>query len=84
MHKVILKKKIDEFIETLPNSELIRSKLKELRFFKIIKLPPDIGRIKGKQKNRYRLRVGKVRFVFDVFGKMILIKAGDYRGKVYK
>jgi mRNA-degrading endonuclease RelE of RelBE toxin-antitoxin system len=87
MYNIDLKKKVNNFIESLQNSEEIFSKLKELKKFKTNeKIHLDIERYKGKNKNLFRLRVGEVRFIFEIFKKekIIYVKLADYRGKVYK
>lgn len=75
---------MNKFIDSLSNSERIREKLKRLIYFKSNqKLGLDIARFKGKQKDRYRVRIGEVRFIFQVISNKIFIDAGDYRGRVY-
>jgi len=61
--------------------------LKELKKFKTNeKLNIDIERYKGRNNNLFRLRIGEVRFIFEVFDKekIIYVKLADYGGKVYK
>ncbi len=87
MYNIDVKKKVSNFINTLQNSDEIYSKLKELKKFKTNeKIHLDIERYKDKNKNLFRLRIGEVRFIFEVFKeeKVIYIKLADYRGKVYK
>lgn len=87
MYNVDIKRKVYQFINTLPNSETIKEKIKKLKLFKTNKrLHLDIERLRGKYKNLYRLRIGEVRFIFEVHKteKLIFIKLADYRGSVYK
>lgn len=45
----------------------------------------DIAKLKG-EKNKYRIRKGKLRIVYEVMWeqKMILIHRVDFRGDIYK
>jgi len=43
----------------------------------------DIKKFKGWGKDVFRLRVGKIRVVYQVSGKQVTILAVDYRGNVY-
>jgi len=83
MYEIKIKKKLDGFIDSLENSENIRNKLLDLRYFNSRKVHLDIVRVKGKKKNLYRLRIGRLRFLFEVLESMIIVKMGDYRGSVY-
>ena len=84
MFEIIINKRVNKFIDSLPNPEKIREKLKKLKDFKSNKrLGLDIARFKGKQKNKYRIRTGEARFIFEVISNKIFIDAGDYRGRVY-
>ncbi len=84
MYEVIINKSVNRFIDNLSNSEIIREKLKRLKDFRTNKrLGLDIARLKGKQKNRYRIRIGEARFIFEVIPNKIFIDAGDYRGRIY-
>ncbi|MFW5704351.1 MAG: type II toxin-antitoxin system RelE family toxin [Nanoarchaeota archaeon] len=88
MYEIDIKKKVMKFIESLEFKETIIYKLKELKQFKSgRKLRLDIERLKGTTKCQefYRLRVGEVRFIFQVLKKerILYIKSADYRGKVY-
>lgn len=87
MYEINVKKKVNKFIYTLSNSQIIREKLEELKHFKTDRrLHLDIERLKGKNKNLYRLRVGEVRFIFEIIKskKLIVVKLADYRGSIYK
>ncbi len=78
MYEVIIKKRVNRFIDSLSNSEIIREKLRRLKDFRTNKiLGLDIARFKGKQKNRYRIRIGEVRFIFEVILDKIFIDASD-------
>ena len=83
MYEIKIKKKLDGFIDSLENSENIRNKLLDLRYFNSRKVHLDIVRVKGKKKNLYRLRIGRLHFLFEVLESMIIVKMGDYRGSVY-
>jgi len=88
MYEIEIKKKVFKFIETLNNFDEIKVKLKELKEFKSDKkLHLDIERLKGQDKNTelYRLRIGEVRFIFEVLKdeNTIIIKLADYRGRIY-
>jgi len=87
MYNLDIKKKVFNFIESLQNSKEIKEKLIKLKDFKTNKkLHLDIERLQGKNKNSFRLRIGEVRFIFEVYKneKLIYIKLVDYRGKIYK
>jgi len=84
MFEIIINKRVNKFIDNLSNSDKIRGKLRKLKDFRSNKrLGLDIARFKGKHKNKYRIRIGEVRFIFEVVDNKIFIDAGDYRGKVY-
>ena len=89
MYFVDIKKKVQKFINSLENSSEINKKLKLLEDFKSNeKIYLDIEKLKGKGKKFefYRVRIGEVRFVFQVLKKekIIWIKFADYRGRIYK
>lgn len=84
MFSVKLNKQVLKFINSLPNSSKIKEKLSELQYFKTEKvIHLDIKRFRGTE-NFFRLRMGKIRFIFEVFEDSIYVRAVDYRGKVYK
>ena len=84
MFEIVINKKVNKFINSLLNSDKIIDKLKKLKDFKSNeRLGLDIARFKGKQKNMYRVRIGEVRFIFEVVLDKIFIDMADYRGKVY-
>lgn len=84
MFEVIINKKVNKFIDSLTNSDKIREKLRKLKDFKSNKkLGLDIVSFKGKNKKKYRVRIGEIRFIFEVVLNKIFIDMGDYRGKVY-
>ncbi|MBU2503986.1 MAG: hypothetical protein KJ879_02950 [Nanoarchaeota archaeon] len=89
MYSVEVRRKVIEFIDSLPNSNLIRNKIRDLQKFKgKERLNLDIEKIRGAKKNQelFRLRIGEIRFIFQVLKseKIIWIKAADYRGRIYK
>ena len=84
MFWIIIHKKVNKFVDSLENSIIIKEKLKRLKDFKSnIRLGLDIARFKGKQKNRYRIRIGEVRFIFEIIEQEIYIREANYRGRVY-
>ena len=84
MFEIIINKRVIKFIDSSSNSEKIREKLKRLKDFRSNKrLGLDITRFKNKEKDRYRIRIGEIRFIFDIVSNKIFIYAGDYRGRVY-
>lgn len=83
MYEIIIHKRVNRFIDSLDNSSSIREKLRKLKDFKSnIRLGLDIARFKGK-KNRFRIRIGEVRFIFEVIGQGIYIREANYRGRIY-
>ena len=88
MYEVQIKNKVLKFVKTLENKEDIQYKLKQLEFFKSnVKLDLDIKRLKGQKKNLdfYRLRIGEVRFIFQVLknSRIILVRIANFRGSIY-
>jgi len=84
MYEIIINKRVKKFVTTFPNSKKIKEKLRRLKDFKSGKrLGLDIERLKGKNKNKYRVRIGEVRYLFEVVKPNIFIDSADYRGKVY-
>jgi len=83
MYEVIVHKKVDKFIDSLENSSVIREKLQRLKNFRS-KTPVnlDISKYRG-MKNRFRVRIGDIRFIFDVIVQEIYVREANYRGKVY-
>ncbi len=75
-------------------SEIItKEKTKELillslrKFFLKNNMNIDLKKLRGKWKNYYRVREGKVRIVFSIKKNKIvsvLVHCIDFRGKVYK
>ena len=85
MYKVRVKREVSQFIDSLPNSEEIKEKLIRLKHFKSTKnIHLDIKRYRDKKRDIFRLRIGKLRFIFEVEENLIFIKAADFRGRVYK
>ena len=39
--------------------------------------------LKGKTKGFYRLRIGKIRFIFYVLDDKIVVDKADFRGNIY-
>ena len=85
-YKVIIPKKIDKFIKSLPNCDNIISKLKLLKDFKSEqKLNLDIKSMQGNWRGYYRIRLGQIRFIFRIVdNSIVFIEEANFRGKVYK
>ncbi|MAG01734.1 hypothetical protein CMI42_00175 [Candidatus Pacearchaeota archaeon] len=84
MFQIIILKKVNQFINKLPNAEKVREKLGRLKDFNSDNnLRLDIERFKGKSKNRYRIRIGEIRYIFEVVEDKIFIDTANYRGRVY-
>lgn len=85
--EINVKEKSLKFISSLQKHD--RERLKKAIF--ILKTDPipirylDIAKLKG-EKNKYRIRKGKFRIVYEVVWeqKLILIHRIDFRGDVYK
>ncbi len=85
--EINIKEKSLKFISSLQKHD--RERLKKAIF--ILKTDPipvrylDIAKLKG-EKNKYRIRKGKFRIVYEVVWeqKLILIHRIDFRGDVYK
>ncbi len=85
MYDIKIKKRVIRFINSQLNSNNIMSKIYILKDFRSNKrLGLDIERVIGKNKDLYRLRVGDIRFIFEVLENIIIVKTADYRGSVYK
>lgn len=88
MYKLFVSKKVDKFINKLSNYEDIKEKILLLKHFKTLrKLDLDIKKLQGQKKNQevYRLRVGDIRIIFEIFDskKLIWVKSANYRGSAY-
>ena len=85
--EINIKDKSLKFISSLQKQD--RARLKESML--VLKEDPvpikslDITKLKG-EKNKYRIRKGKFRIVYEVIWeqKVILIHRVDFRGDVYK
>ncbi len=85
--EINIKDKSFKFISSLQIKD--RERLKEAML--VLKEDPvpikslDITKLKG-EKNKYRIRKGEFRIVYEVIWeqKLILIHRVDYRGNVYK
>lgn len=85
--QVNIKRKALKFVSKLDKKDKERLR-KALLLLKDDPVPIkllDITKIKG-EKNTYRIRVGKIRALYEVLwkDKIILIKRVDFRGSVYK
>jgi len=76
--------KIQKFIESLDRKtkEYLKQRISSLRVDPFQK-HQDIRRLNGWGKGVYRLRVGKIRIIYQITGNKIQILAVDYRGNVY-
>ena len=74
-------RKAAKYYKKLPNNY---KALVDLAFSRLSDgLPVDLKPITG-EENTYRIRVGKYRILFEVFGRTILISKIGSRGDVYK
>jgi mRNA-degrading endonuclease RelE of RelBE toxin-antitoxin system len=71
------------FIEKQINCELLKYKLKNLSYFKTTNLNLDIIKLSGTLKKYYRIRIGKIRFLFYEENGFLIISRVDFRGKIY-
>ena len=81
IYKIEFKKQVEKFLDSRTSKE--RKQLLAL----IYKLPNGVHNSKMEgYKNRYRLRVGSVRVIYEVYDDLliILILKIDNRGDVYK
>ncbi len=83
MYRLIIKKSVYKFINGLENSSKYLLKLEDLKFFKTNQVNLDIKMLKGKTKGFYRLRIGKIRFIFYVLDDKIVVDKADFRGNIY-
>ncbi|MEZ4525967.1 MAG: type II toxin-antitoxin system RelE/ParE family toxin [Desulfobacterales bacterium] len=86
MYKIVLEKQVSKFINTRTPKERIRiaealSELGNSPFENSL----DIKRLKG-SSDKYRLRLGKYRFLYTIIQEQILIYfyKADTRGDVYR
>jgi mRNA-degrading endonuclease RelE of RelBE toxin-antitoxin system len=87
MYTILLSKKVVKFIKSLPvdQQKIIKSK------FELLKTDPyhhpksDLKKMKS-QFELYRLRIGRIRFIYEVKREdvIILVFAGGMRGDIYK
>ncbi|MCH8520283.1 MAG: cytotoxic translational repressor of toxin-antitoxin stability system [Nanoarchaeota archaeon] len=89
MYEIDINNRAYKFIISLQNSQEILLKIKLLKYFKSQrKLDLDVKKLKGQKKNLilYRIRVGTIRIIFQIFEdkKIIYIRAVDYRGNIYE
>ena len=85
--QVNIKKKALKFVSKLDKKDKERLR-KALLLLKEDPIPIkllDVAKIKG-EKNTYRIRVGKIRVLYEVLwnDKVILIKRVDFRKAAYK
>jgi len=86
-------KKTDKFFDKNSNTlskekstQLIVKSIKKILFKEDINI--DVKRLKGSFKNYYRIRVGKIRILFELENNEVkiiaIINDIDFRGDVYK
>ncbi|MDD3793709.1 MAG: type II toxin-antitoxin system RelE/ParE family toxin [Candidatus Gracilibacteria bacterium] len=87
MYKIIIEKKVANFLEKHIGENIIISFKERLE---ILRVDPyskklDIKSLIG-EKNKYRLRIGKYRFLYKVDNEIITISiyGADSRGSIYK
>lgn len=87
MYALLLSKKVIKFIQSLPadQQKIILVKFEFLKIDPFCHPKLDIKKMKS-QDEFYRLRIGKIRFIYEVNHKevIILVFTGGFRGDVYK
>ncbi|RLA06172.1 MAG: addiction module toxin RelE [Gammaproteobacteria bacterium] len=82
MFEIDVAKQVMNFINKQPNKDNIYIKLLKLKYFgKEHGL--DIKKLSGKFSGKYRLRVGKLRFIFFIENNIIKIYEAGFRGNIY-
>ena len=84
MYKVLVKKKLLNFINKQINKDLLLETVKSLKYFQTNNLNADIKKLKGKLSKYYKIRVGNIRILFYVHNEEIVISRIDFRNNVYK
>lgn len=87
MYTLLVSHKVIKFIKKLPRKqqELVNSKFEKLKKDPFNHPELDLKKMQNKT-SLYRLRVGRIRFIYEVDKRqvIILIFTGDVRGGVYK
>lgn len=83
MYEVNLSKGVKKFLDKQPNKDFLYDELRELKKFGSSEVILDIKKLHGKFKGKYRLRVGKVRFLFFIEGNIVKVYEAGFRGNVY-
>lgn len=87
MYKIIIHKNVTKFLQScsLPKKRLLKKKISFLAENPFSHAELDIKKLKG-VKNSYRLKVGKIRIIYQVLENklLVLIITGGYRGDIYK
>ena len=79
--EVKLSPKVKKYVQTL--NEPIKGHIKKA-LLRLEQNPPE-GDIKAMSvNNRFRLRVGGYRILFDIDGQVIFVHEIDLRGQIYK
>ena len=89
MYSIEIKGRVFKFLLSLQNSKEILSKIEKLKYFKSNrKIKLDIKKMQNQKKSReiYRMRIGDIRIIFEIFKdkNLVYIKEANFRGKVYK
>ena len=83
MYEVDLSKEVKKFLDKQPNKDFLITQLRELKGFGSSEVILNIKKLHGKFKGKYRLRVGKVRFIFFIEANIIKIYEAGFRGNIY-
>ena len=66
-------------------SQLVSQAVKKLHYSDVVNI--DLQEMRGKWKNFYRIKHGKIRIIFSIKGREILVASVndiDFRGSIYK
>ncbi len=83
MYEIDLSKGVAKFLNKQQNKDFIYNKLKELKKFGSDDVALNVRRLHGKFKGKYRLRIGKIRFIFFIDENIIKIYEAGFRGNIY-
>jgi mRNA interferase RelE/StbE len=87
MYSIFIHKKAAKFLKSRSSSIklIVKQKLESLREDPFTHPKLDIKKLKG-QENVYRLRIGKIRIIYQVLEQdlLILVISAGGRGDVYK
>ncbi len=87
MYKIIIHKNVSKFLQicSLSKKRLLKKKISFLAENPFNHAELDIKKLKGVE-NSYRLRVGKIRIIYQVLEKrlLVIVITGGFRGDIYK